>query len=155
MKGRESARPLMWTLAFLVWLGFATVAVAGGIFRVVWLEPRLGEPAANLLETLGLVAVLAGMIWLAAPWLVPGLQKRDLRLLGGYWFTLTVAFEFGFGHYVDGASWSTLLSNYDVTAGRLWILVPLTMGVGPVLAGRLRRPRMTVPYPRDLSLKSR
>ena len=151
MKGRVSARPLMWALAFLVWVGFATVAVAGGIFRVVWLQPRLGEPAANLIETLGLVAVLAGMIWLGTPWLVPGLAKRELKTLGAFWFTLTIAFEFLFGHYVDGASWSALLSNYDVTAGRLWILVPLTMGSGPVLAGRLQRSRMKA-HPRDLPL---
>jgi hypothetical protein len=123
--------PLFWTLAFLTWLGFALVAVAGGIGRVVWLEPRLGEYAANMVETLGLVAVLAGTIWIAVPWLVPGLGQQEVRSLGIFWFCLTIAFEFLFGHFVDGASWSALLANYDITAGRFWILVPVTMGLGP------------------------
>jgi hypothetical protein len=127
-----------WTLSLLVWLGFTVVAVAGGIFRVMFLESRLGSYAANVVETLGLVALLAGMIWLAVPWLLPSLGKPDLRRLGIYWLMLTLGFEFLFGHFVDGASWSALLSNYDIMAGRLWILVPLTMGFGPSLAARTR-----------------
>ena len=138
----ESERvPFTWTLAFLTWLGFATVAVAGGIFRVTLLEPRLGEHLANIVETLGLTMILAGAIWVAAPWLLPGLRERDLKRLGLFWVGLTLTFEFLFGHFVDGADWRALLSNYDVTAGRLWILVPLTMGMGPMLAGRLRMAR--------------
>ncbi|HEV8124419.1 MAG TPA: hypothetical protein VGP80_09260 [Gemmatimonadales bacterium] len=128
-----------WALAFLVWLGFAMVAVGGGIFRVIWLDPRIGTYAANLVETLGLTAFLGGIIWVTVPWLVPALGKRELMRLGVCWFCLTVAFEFLFGHFVDGASWSALLSNYDVRAGRLWVLVPLMMGFGPSLAGWTRR----------------
>lgn len=129
---------LFWTLAFLAWLGFAIVAVGGGIFRVMWLDPRIGTYAANMIETLGLVAFLGGTIWVIVPWLVPALGRQELKRLGVYWLSLTLAFEFLFGHFVDGASWSALFSNYDITAGRLWILVPLTMGFGPSLAGWTR-----------------
>ena len=139
----ESQRePLTWALAFLTWAGFALVAVAGGIIRVTLLEPRLGELPANISETLALTAILAVIIWVVVPWLVPGLGQRDLRRLGACWLVLTLAFEFLFGHFVDGADWSALLSNYDVTEGRLWILVPLTMGLGPVLVGRIKTPAL-------------
>jgi hypothetical protein len=139
---KPSIRPaaFQWTLAGFVWLGFAMVAVAGGIFRVLWLAPRVGDHFANLIETLTLVGVLIGLIWIAVPWLCPSLERRQLRILGVFWLGLTVAFEFLFGHFVDGASWSALFANYDITAGRLWILVPLTMGLGPVLVGRLKAP---------------
>jgi hypothetical protein len=50
---------------------------------------------------------------------------------------MTVAFEFGFGHWVDGDSWSELLENYDVTAGKVWVLVPAAMAAGPELARRM------------------
>lgn len=126
-------------LAFLVWLGFALVAVGGGVLRVVWLQPRLGELPANVAETLALVVVLLLLIRLATPWLVPTLERRPLVLLGGFWLGLTLAFEFLFGHYIDGAAWSALLANYDFTAGRLWILVPVTMAIEPWLIGRLGR----------------
>ena len=130
-----------WLLAFFTWLGFALVAVAGGIFRVVWLEPRLGEYSANLAETLGLVAVLGGMVWIAVPWLCPRLGGSEIKTLGLFWAGLTVTFEFGFGRFVDGADWSALVANYDITAGRLWILVPIAMGFGPSLVRRFKRPR--------------
>ena len=137
--GRERGA-LLWTLAFLTWLGFAMVAVAAGIFRVVLLVPRLGEHGANVLETLGLVVILAATIWVAVPWLMPRLERAELKKLGIFWLGLTIAFEFLFGHFVDRASWSALLSNYDITAGRLWILVPVTMGLGPTLVGMIRNP---------------
>lgn len=139
----ERDRPLWWVLGFLTWMGFAVMAVAGGIFRVLLLEPRLGTVPANLVETLGLAILLGIVMWFVMPWLVPGLDSRDLWRMGLYWLTLTVVFEFLFGHYVDGASWSTLLSNYDISAGRLWVLIPLLMGAGPPLVGRLRRRAVT------------
>ena len=142
----DSWRPYQWTIAFFLWIGFALVAVAGGIFRVVWLQPRLGEYLANVTETVGLAMVLAGLMWLAVPWLESRLREKELWRLGIFWFGLTIAFEFLFGHFVDGASWDALLANYDVTKGRLWMLIPLTMGLGPIIIGRIIRARgATVP----------
>jgi hypothetical protein len=135
----ERRGPYVWALATLAWLGFAVVAVGGGIFRVVWLEPRLGERLANITETLMLAAVLGSLIWIAVPWLVPGLRHKDLNRLGLLWVTLTLAFEFLFGHFVDGASWAALFANYDIAAGRLWILIPLLMGLGPRAVEYLQR----------------
>lgn len=134
----QRTSPYFWTLAFFTWLGFALVAVAGGIIRVVWLEPRMGHYPANLAETLGLVAVLWGMVWITVPWLCPRLEASEIKTLGLFWAGLTVTFEFGFGHFVDGADWGALVSNYDITAGRLWILVPLMMGFGPWLVRRMK-----------------
>ena len=140
--------PYMWALATMVWFGFAVVAVGGGIFRVVWLEPRMGERLANITETLMLAIVLASLMWIAVPWLIPGLRRKDLTRLGVFWVTLTLAFEFLFGHFVDGASWAALFANYDVSAGRLWILIPLLMGFGPRAVGYLQRRHPQLPsYP--------
>jgi hypothetical protein len=134
----KRADALVWVLAFGAWFVFALIAVAGGIVRVTILEPRLGSYPANVVETLALVVVLLVLIWIAVPWLLPELRTTDLIKLGAFWFGLTVAFEFLFGHYVDGATWDALLANYDITAGRLWILVLLSMGLGPIILGRAR-----------------
>jgi hypothetical protein len=45
--------------------------------------------------------------------------------VGGVWASLTVVFEFGFGHFVGGKSWDELLDAYDIRKGGLWPLVPL------------------------------
>ena len=34
----------------------------------------------------------------------------------------TIAFEFAFGHFVAGHSWSKLLSDYNIFKGRIWLL---------------------------------
>ena len=136
----------MLILGFFTWLCFAAIAVAAGIFRVAWLQPRLGEHTANIVETLGLVVLLALLIWLAVPWLNPALEHRSLIRLGLFWLALTLAFEFLFGHFVDGADWSALLANYDITAGRLWILVPLTMGLGPWVVRHLKLARRAAAF---------
>jgi hypothetical protein len=59
--------------------------------------------------------------------------------VGALWVGLTVAFEFGFGHYVMGAPWEVLLADYDILRGRLWPLVLAANLVAPLLAGRLCR----------------
>lgn len=68
-------------------------------------------------------------------------SRREALSIGAAWAGMTVAFEFGFGHWVAGDSWSALLENYDVTAGKVWALVPLEMATGPELARRLTQPK--------------
>ena len=55
-----------------------------------------------------------------------------LLALGVFWTALTIAFEFGFGHYVMGHPWERLLADYNILAGRIWVLVLATMLLGPL-----------------------
>jgi hypothetical protein len=57
--------------------------------------------------------------------------------IGGSWAALTVLFEFG-GRYVLGSSWSELFANYNLAAGRIWVLVPVWMALEPAVLQRLR-----------------
>jgi hypothetical protein len=51
---------------------------------------------------------------------------------------LTILFEFGFGRYVVGDSWSTLLRAYNPGEGRVWAAVPLWTLLAPEILRRLR-----------------
>jgi hypothetical protein len=51
---------------------------------------------------------------------------------------MTLAFELGFGRFVEHLSWSTMLADYDVTSGRIWALVPLWLLVGPAVIRSLQ-----------------
>jgi hypothetical protein len=68
-------------------------------------------------------------------WPIP--TTRQALEIGAAWGVLTVAFEFGFGHYVAGESWAELLAAYDVTDGEVWILIPLWMAAGPATVSAL------------------
>jgi len=72
------------------------------------------------------------------PWLHPK-DEADAWRIGLLWAGLVIAFEFLAGHFVFGAPWGQLLADYDVSSGRVWILVPFTTAVAPWLATRLRR----------------
>ena len=72
-------------------------------------------------------------------WPIP--TTRDALLIGAMWAVLTVLFGFGLGHWILGSPWSQLLANYDLAAGRIWVLVPLWMAAGPLAVHRVRATR--------------
>ena len=74
--------------------------------------------------------------WLDRRWPLPSL--RQALLIGLTWALLTASFDFGFGHYVDGKPWSELAADYDLSQGRVWILVLVWIAVGPAFE-RARR----------------
>ena len=122
------------TKAFAAWLGLLVAMTANGLFREAVLLPRFGEHHAHQLSSvLGacLVLTLAGVFVRR----LPDPSSAPLARIGLMWGLLTLAFEFGFGHYVSGATWSELLADYDLRAGRLWPLVLLATVAAPPLWG--------------------
>lgn len=126
---------MFWLRALLAWLGFAALAVACGAARVKLLQPLVGEQSAHVIGTLAVCALFLWLIGRFVAW-TGARQTPRLLALGAFWTCATIAFEFGFGHYVAGHSWQRLLADYDITAGRVWVLVLLTVGLGPLWAGK-------------------
>jgi hypothetical protein len=52
--------------------------------------------------------------------------------IGVMWLVLTLVFEFSLG-LNTGHSWSELLSEYDITKGKLWVLIPLWVVIAPYI----------------------
>lgn len=121
----------------VAWFGLAVVAIGNGLFREAVISPRLGPEAAHVVSTLLLCGLILLLAWLTIPWIAPGSGAAALRI-GLLWLAMTVAFEFGFGRLVAGKSWETLLADYDLTAGRIWVLVLLVTAAAPWLAARAR-----------------
>lgn len=128
------------------WAGAAALGVVNGAAREALYADRLGDEAADRVSTGTLLGLLAGYVGLLQR-RRPLATRREALAVGGAWAALTVAFELGFGHWVAGDSWSELLEAYDVTAGRLWPLVPAAMAAGPELARLLDRRAGAEPLP--------
>jgi hypothetical protein len=123
-----------------MWLLLLVAMFANGMLRVFVLQPRLGEHAARQVAVfLGIVIIFG----LALPFVksLPRPTPAELLRVGLLWLALTVAFEFLFGHYVSGASWDTLLADYDLLRGRLWPLVLLSTAVAPWVWGKVLKDR--------------
>jgi hypothetical protein len=121
-----------------VWALMAVLAVLNGGFREVVLVPRLGHRAAHLLSTALLVAAVLLVADRFFRSTAIDYRRVELAAVGVCWTVLTVGFEFLVGH-VEGTPVSVTLGQYDVLAGRVWIAVPLTLLVAPLLFGHVLR----------------
>ena len=107
--------------ALLTWLALLVGAFLNGTFRELVLVPRIGPRAAHVVSCLTLSGIILAVAYALIPWIAPGGASQAVWI-GGAWLCLTLAFELGFGR-MRGKPWSELLADYDLSAGRLWVLV--------------------------------
>jgi len=108
--------------ALALWCLILAGAVLNGGLRqrvfVPWLGERFGHVvSALLLSTIVVTVTAVFSLFLDIA------SVREAWAVGRFWFLLTVAFEFLGGHFVFRVSWEKLLADYNICAGRIWILV--------------------------------
>ena len=113
---------------FLAWFGMMILAIVNGGLRDFAYKSRAGDLAAHQISTVVLIILLAGYLWiLSRIW--PIKSAAQAWIIGGMWFLMTEAFEFGMG-VIAGDSWTRLLQAYNVPAGQVWIVEPPPAGAG-------------------------
>jgi len=119
--------------AVWAWFGLLVLAFANATVREAWMIRRFGEATSHAISsiTLALMILLAGGYILA--WIGPQ-TMRQAWVVGTIWLALTLAFELLAGHYLFNRSWSALLADFNLAAGRLWLLVLAATLLTPVLA---------------------
>jgi hypothetical protein len=134
MKSARKSFRRAWTIG---WFGAAGLAVANGMLRDLVYRPRTDELTARQLSTVSLLMLLAAYLWwLDQCWPIP--TAASAVRVGAAWTVTTLLFEFGLGHYVEHKPWSVLLADYNLTSGRIWLLIPLWVALGPSVVRRLR-----------------
>jgi len=123
----------MMTRAILIWLALLAVAIVNGGLRESVLVPWLGRGLAQAASTVLLSGFIAVIAWFAMPWIAPR-SAEEAWAVGFGWVTLTLAFEFLGGHFLFGKSWTELAVDYNVLAGRIWVLVLVVTLLAPVIA---------------------
>ena len=127
----------MVTRYLFFWLILAVVAIANGTLRQFTYGRHMPELAAHQLSTLTGILLTGGAVWLLdRSW--PIGSAKDAWIIGSCWLLMTIAFEFGFGHYLAGHSWSRLFADYNILEGRVWSLFLAWIGVMPWVIWRLR-----------------
>ena len=123
--------------ALAVWLLLLILAVLNGGLRDTQLSPRLGDTVGRGISTLLLCGLIVLATWLTIGWIRPG-GSREAVAVGALWVALTLAFEFGVGHYGFGKPWPELLADYDLSRGRIWIAVLVVTLLAPWWTARSR-----------------
>jgi hypothetical protein len=120
----------------LLWFPMLAIAIMNGILREFFIKKHVNDLAAHQLSTLTLIVLFAVYIWFVMARFPPG-SADDAMLIGMLWLVLTLVFEFGFGRW-RGNSWQTLLADYNLAKGRLWLLIPVWVALAPLLFYKLR-----------------
>lgn len=119
--------------AVLMWFVLLMLAIANGAVREALLSPRIGSGAGHVVSTVSLSAVILLVGWFAVPWIGPR-SIQESWLVGITWVGLTVAFEFLGGHFLFGRPWTLLFADYNLLAGRIWVMVLIVSLITPVVA---------------------
>jgi uncharacterized membrane protein YkgB len=122
----------------LAWFGLMVIAVINGVVREATYKKALGDLAAHQLSTLIGIILFGVYIWIIIGKWRPRSASQAI-MIGVLWLAMTLAFEFLAGHYVFGNPWPKILHDYNLLAGRLWILVLIWVTIAPYLVYRLRK----------------
>lgn len=128
--------PTVYIYLFLTWIILAILALLNGWFRNQY-KKNLGELMAHQLSTI----MFTGIVFFITYFFVKFSRISaisDLILTGIVWVILTIIFEFLFGHYVFKNSWSKLLADYNISKGRIWIIVLIALLLAPYLVYLLK-----------------
>jgi len=136
---------MFWLRAFAVWVVLIVVESIHGTLRTLFLAPYVGDFRARQIAVFIGSLLILFVAWLCVRWLVgPQLSStrpastRRLLLAGVLWLALTLAFEFGAGHYAFGRSWRDLASDYDLAHGGLLPFGMVVLVLAPLIAARLQ-----------------
>lgn len=122
----------------MIWFIIVIVAVINGIFRESILVPYFGEAVALPASGITLAIIIFIIIYLSFK--LFGKNKYLSYLYIGIQFvTMTLVFEFVFGHYVIGKSWSELLQVFNILEGDLFILALLVSLLSPLLVAKIKK----------------
>jgi len=120
------------------WIPGIPIAIANGILRNSLYTQILNELQAHQLSAISFIILFGVYVWFAIKWVVISTKQNALRL-GFVWLFLTIAFEFLFGHFVIGNSWSKLFHDYNFFAGRVWVLVLLWIAISPIFLYHIQK----------------
>lgn len=127
--------------AINAWLLLAFLATINGITRNALYKPFVGDLMAHQISTFILIAVIFSVAYFAFRKNIIEISQKELLQIGFVWLILTEAFEFLAGHYIFGNPWEKILADYNIFAGRIWVLIPLATLLAPYLVGKFLKNR--------------
>ena len=113
------------------------LAIANGALRQLFFAKYMPELRAHQLSTLTGSIIMGLFIWfIIRIW--PPASSRQAIAIGAVWVSLTVAFEFAMGRLLMHRPWQLLFQDYNLAAGRVWLLFLIWLAFAPYLFYRLR-----------------
>ena len=119
----------------LLWIPMLLIAILNGVLREFVFTNYLNALSAKQLSTITLMRFFSIYIGLALMRFRPASTSQAI-LIGSMWMIMTLVFEIVFGAY-RGNSIGSMLQEYNILKGNIWLLIPLLLGVAPLLYYKL------------------
>ena len=124
----------LWAIA--IWFLFAVLATINGAIRNATYQRYIKELYSHQISTMIFIAITITIMFLFFNKTGLAYTNADLWLIGSSWLIATIIFEFVFGHFIFGNSWTKLFADYNILKGRIWSLILLMTLIGPWLVGK-------------------
>ncbi len=126
------------TRYIVAWFPMLALAIANGALRQLTFGRHMPELRAHQLSTLVGSLLIGSFIWfIIRRW--PPSSRRHARAIGLVWVSLTIAFEFAMGRLLMHRPWQQLFQDYNVAAGRVWLLFLAWLALAPSIFYTLQR----------------
>jgi hypothetical protein len=114
----------------VLWLPMVALGIANGVLREATYGKHMPELRAHQLSTLVAIGLLGAYMAVVMRWWPPE-TAAHAWVIGAVWVGATIGFEFLFGRLVAGHSWTRLFQDYNLAAGRVWVVVPVWIAIAP------------------------
>jgi hypothetical protein len=123
---------------FFAWFPMVIIAILNGSLRQFVIMNYVDELTAHQISCFtGILFFAVYIYFITRRWKIE--SCRQSWIIGVMWIAMTIIFEFGFGHYVMGHPWEKLFHDYNIFAGRLWIVVLIWTLIAPNLFYKLQK----------------
>lgn len=113
------------------------IAIANGALRQLTFGKFMPELRAHQIST-AIGSVLIGLFIYGVIRNWPPSSAKQALAIGLIWLLFTVIFEFALGRLVMQRPWTLLFNDYDLLAGRVWILFLAWLTISPYVFFRFR-----------------
>lgn len=121
----------------LAWFPMLVIAVANGALRQSVFAKEMAELQAHQLSSLTGSVFMGLFIWFVVHLWPPSSSLQALAV-GLIWLCLTVCFEFFMGLVLQQRPLAQVLDQYNLLAGRVWVLFLAWITIAPLLFLRIQ-----------------
>jgi len=116
----------------LAWIPLVFIAILNGSLRQFTYGTLVNELTAHQISTFtGIILFGIYIYFITQKWQIE--SAKHALTIGLIWLCMTMLFEFIFGHYVMGNPWEMLFNDYNLFAGRVWIIILIWTAGAPYL----------------------
>ncbi len=123
--------------SLLVWLLIAVAETLHGIWRVKYLNPRVGDRRARQVGVFTGTIIILLIGWFTVPWINPNTWIESFSV-GLIWLGAMLTFDVSFGRLYLRLPWKRIWSDFDISQGGLLGFGMAALLVTPWVVARLR-----------------